>query len=109
MFILVNFLTSAGWSYENVEKILKTWNAKNKEPLKETLLVGQIRYHKMQKKKILPPNCQNQMYYKDFGVCKPDNLCAKIKNPVQYAKRKVYHLNNNKKPSKEGKNNLNNG
>jgi len=93
LFILTNFLTSVGWSYEKIEALLKEWNKKNNEPLRDVVLLGQTRYHKQQKKNILPPNCQNSMYYKDFAVCKPDNLCQKIKNPVQYAKRKVYYLN----------------
>jgi len=93
LFILTNFLVSVGWSYDKIEELLKKWNKKNEEPLREVLLVGQIRYHKQQKKKILPPNCQNQMYYRDFGVCKPDSLCERIKNPVNYAKRKTYYLN----------------
>jgi DNA primase catalytic subunit len=96
LFILTNFLTSVGWDYDKIESSLKEWNKKNNEPLREVLLVGQLRYHKQQKKSILPPNCQNSMYYKDFGVCKPDNLCPKIKNPVQYSKRKTFFLNNNK-------------
>lgn len=93
LFILTNFLTSAGWSYEKIEKRLKEWNKKNNEPLREVLLVGQLRYHKQNKKRILPPNCNNMMYYKDFGACKPDKLCEKIKNPVNYSKRKTFYLN----------------
>lgn len=96
LFIITNFLVSVGWDYEKIEQALKEWNKKNKEPLREVSIVGQIRYHKQQKKKVLPPNCQNRMYYKDFGICKPDNLCNKIKNPVQYAKRKTYFLNKKK-------------
>ncbi|MBW2965494.1 hypothetical protein KY342_00150 [Candidatus Woesearchaeota archaeon] len=100
LFILTNFLVSVGWGYDKIEEILKKWNKKNEEPLREVLLVGQIRYHKQQKKKILPPNCQNQMYYKDFGVCKPDSLCSRIKNPVNYARRKTYYLNKEDKKKK---------
>ena len=84
LFILANFLTSAGWDYESIEKKLKEWNKKNSEELREVLIKGQIRYHKQRKKKILPPNCQNKMYYVDMRVCNPDNLCRKIKNPVNY-------------------------
>ncbi len=109
LFILTNFLTAVGWNYEQIEKRLKEWNKKNQEPLREISIVSQIRYHKQQKKKILPPNCQNQMYYKDFAVCKPDNLCSRIKNPVSYSRRKTAYLN--KKPKKkvnkdESKNNI---
>ena len=43
------------------------------------------------------------MYYKDFGVCKPDNLCSRIKNPVNYAKRKTFYLNKKGKSDKNPK------
>jgi len=90
LFSLINFLSSLGWDYDKIESYLQEWNRKNEEPLRGTYLVGQLRYHKTQKKKILPPNCNNMMYYVDIGVCKPDNLCSKIKNPVSYAKRKAF-------------------
>jgi len=80
-----------------IEQRLLEWNKKNPEPLRETILLGQIRYHKQNKKSMLPPNCDNQMYYIDIGVCKPDNLCAKIKNPVHYTLRKA---GKQKKPGK---------
>jgi len=89
VFILLNFLVAVGWSYEDIEKKLKEWNQKNPEPLREVTLLGQLRYHKAQKKKILPPNCNNIPYYVDIGICKPDNLCSKIKNPVNYTQRKA--------------------
>lgn len=98
LFILINFLSSLGWGYDDIEKYLKEWNKKNTEPLRENYLVGQLRYHKSQKKKILPPNCNNMMYYVNIGVCKPDNLCSKIKNPVSYSIRKSFFAR------KEGKN-----
>ncbi|MFH1054400.1 MAG: hypothetical protein V1740_08320 [Candidatus Woesearchaeota archaeon] len=98
LFILVNYLNSIGWNYDNIQKLLEEWNKKNKEQLKETIIIGQTRYHKQQKKKILPPNCMNSQYYKDFHVCTPDNLCLKIKNPVNYSVRKAkYHKNIPKK------------
>ncbi|MDP2750064.1 MAG: hypothetical protein Q8O89_04500 [Nanoarchaeota archaeon] len=86
LFILINFLTSVGWNHEAVEKRLKEWNEKNKEQLKEVYLLGQLRYHKQQKKKVLPPNCLNKMYYTDLQLCGTDKepLCKRIKNPVNY-------------------------
>jgi len=98
LFILTNFLTSVGWNYDDIEKYINEWNKKLEEPLRPTYIKGQLRYHKQHKKKILPPNCDNQMYYKDIGVCYPDNLCQKIKNPVNYSRRKVFfsHKNNRK-------------
>ncbi|MBN2368563.1 hypothetical protein JXC34_06085 [Candidatus Woesearchaeota archaeon] len=92
MFVLTNFLTSAGWPHDRAEELLLEWNRKNKEPLREAMIRNQIRYHRQKKKKILPPNCRS--YYQDFGVCHPDNLCERIKNPVQYSKRRAFVLNN---------------
>ena len=96
LFILTNFLTSVGWSYEQAEKLVDEWNKKNPEQLKEVLIKGQLRYHKQKGKKILPPNCTNTMYYKDLRICVPDNLCAKIKNPVNYARIKTRYLDKGK-------------
>jgi DNA primase catalytic subunit len=103
LFALVNFLSSIGWTYEKIEERLVEWNKANEEPLREVYIKGHLRYAKQNKKKVLPPNCQNEGYYKDFGVCSPDNLCARIKNPVNYAVSKTRYLNKegekrNKKP-----------
>lgn len=86
VFILINFLTSVGWDHDKVEKYLKEWNKRNREPLREVYWRSQLRYHKQQNKKILPPNCDNQAYYIGLGVCKPDSLCKRIKNPVNYTR-----------------------
>jgi DNA primase large subunit len=96
MFVLINFLASVGWQPDAIEKKLDEWNVKNaevQEQLRETILKGRLRYHKQQsktQKPLLPPNCLNKTYYVDMGVCKPDGLCAKIKNPVQYVKKKMW-------------------
>ncbi len=83
MFALINFLTLTGYSYDSVGKVFEEWNKRNFESLREVTLKGQIRYHSMHKKRILPPNCRK--FYEDLHVCQPDNLCRKIKNPVNYA------------------------
>lgn len=85
LFVLINFLSSCGWEHDAIEKFLNEWNKKNPEPLRETILQTQIKYHKDNKKKMLPPNCANAQYYQDLHVCKPDNFCKKIKNPANYA------------------------
>ncbi|MBU1004851.1 MAG: hypothetical protein KJ561_03425, partial [Nanoarchaeota archaeon] len=103
LFILSNFLTSVGWGYDQIEKRLDEWNKQNTEPLREVLIQGQVRYHKQKNKKILPPNCGNKMYYHDLRFCIPDNLCQKIKNPVNYSRIKTRYLNKEKKPKKEVK------
>ena len=103
LFILTNFLRSVGWSYDQIENKMREWNKKNPEPLREVLIVGQIRYHKQKGKKNLPPNCANSMYYKDFRVCVPDNLCRRIKNPVNYARVKTRYLDKGKKKGESAK------
>ena len=89
VFILINFLKSAGWSQQMIEMRFKEWNKVLKNPLREQDYLGQLRYSK-DKEIIFPPNCDNKAYYIDIGVCKPDSVCSKIKNPVSYAKRKMW-------------------
>lgn len=97
VFILINFLSSCGWDYDKIEKRLAQWNKKNQEPLRDVLLLGQLKHHKIAKKKALPPNCTNKAYMVSLGVCQPDGLCGanaaptsdqfapRIKNPAGYA------------------------
>tara|TARA_Y100000310_G_scaffold206740_1_gene207172 strand:+ start:3450 stop:5039 length:1590 start_codon:yes stop_codon:yes gene_type:complete len=100
IFSLVNFLATVGWDHDKIESRLKEWNSKNKPPLKENYVTGQIRYHKQFKKNILPPNCNNEMYMKGINVCQPDNYCARIKNPANYSIRKVIGIKKNTKQKK---------
>jgi len=85
LFVLINFLRSVGWSYEQVEKYVYEWNKRNSEQLRENYIVGQLRYAKM-KKPILPPNCSNIAYYQSLGVKCAEQICLKCKNPVSRAK-----------------------
>ena len=108
LFILINYLTSIGWAYDIIEKKLREWNAKNKPPLRDVYLLGQLRYHKQMKKRILPPNCDNEVYMAGIGV---HNLCHElhkkgIKNPAQYTLRKAWIINRENKV-KRIENNLN--
>ena len=83
IFIMMNFLGKAGWSKEEIKAYLKRWNReKNPEPLREVYLNGQMHSFKAGDK--LPPNCDNEGYYKGLNICEPDGLCQKIKNPVNY-------------------------
>jgi len=97
LFVLINYFTSIGWDYDMIEKSLKEWNTKNKQALREVYIVGQLRYHRQQRKKIPPPNCSNEMYMLGIGVCKPDNFCPKIRNPAQYTTRKAWMMNRGNK------------
>lgn len=105
LFILVNFLRSCGWTYEDIEERLLEWNTLNPEPLREVQLKGHIRYHRQSKKAVLPPNCDNKAYYKDLGFCTPDNFCSRIKNPATYARKKSFlieqHASKQKKNQKK--------
>lgn len=105
LFVLVNFLTSCGWDYDKIDELLEKWNQKNPDQLREVILKGQLRYHKANKKKVLPPNCDNKSYYIDMHVCTPDNFCPRIKNPVNYAilKQKLSNLTTKKKKKKKVK------
>ena len=94
LFILMNFLKRLNWSWEEIEQKLKEWNEKNTEPLKDGYIRSQINWHKKQGSTVPPPNCNVPNYYLDIGICKPDKLCKKIKNPLTYSavksKRKSY-------------------
>jgi len=92
LLILINFLSSVGWSQEMMEDYINRWNERNVEPLREVYIKGQLRYNKMQKKRAPPPNCDNEAYMKGIGVCVPDEFCARIKNPVSYSIRKNFFV-----------------
>ncbi|MFH1972866.1 MAG: DNA primase small subunit domain-containing protein [archaeon] len=87
LFILCNFLRKMGWNWIDIEKKIKEWNEKNPDPLKEAYLKGQINWNKKRKEAILPPNCNNSMYYKDLRICCNSDVCLKYKNPVNFALR----------------------
>ena len=82
LFALMNFMKLVQWSWPEIESEIKLWNNRNPLPLKQGYLQGQLNWHKRQGAKIPPPNCRD--FYKDFAVCKPDNRCEKIKNPISY-------------------------
>ena len=88
LFILLNFLRNSGYGFDAAENMINEWNKNNYELLKEGYIKAQLSWFKKQNKLILPPNCDNQAYYQAMGICKPDNFCKMIKNPVNYAVRK---------------------
>lgn len=99
LFILLNYFASIGWDYGMIEKKLKEWNAKNKGPLREVYLLGQLRYHRQNRKKVLPPNCSNEMYMQAIGVHKYcEELHKKgIKNPAQYTLKRARMMGKSQK------------
>jgi DNA primase catalytic subunit len=112
LLVLINFLSSCNWEYEKIEEYALKWNERNKpDKLRETYIRGQLRYYKQQashskdnKDRMMPPNCDNRGYMIDTQFCNPDGLCKSIKNPVQYAKKRVWMMNNiDNKPKKKDK------
>ena len=103
VFVLINYLSSLGWSFDDIQDLLLKWNKNNKEPLRENYIIQQVTYRRNRNKKILPPNCDNKMYYKDIGVCTPDDLCKRIRNPVNYSIIKMRDANRMNKSKKKQK------
>ena len=86
LFILITFLRSIGLDFDEIENKVREWNKLNYKPLKESYIVTQLNWFKKQSLR-LPPNC-GFAYYQDLGICKPDSLCQKIKNPLAYVMKK---------------------
>lgn len=89
LFVLVTFLRSCGFSTEEIEKRVREWNQRNSPPLKEGYVRSQLDWHFRQKKKILPPNYEHEVYYKDLGLFKEK---PKTKNPVVDVMRALWKL-----------------
>ncbi len=104
-FILRTFLRASGYDWEEVEAMLFEWNKKNAKPLREGYIRSEIRWHKKQEEKgrfLLPPNCDKEGFYKDIGICKPDELCRSIRNPIAYAFKRMRMLKHAPQEGKEG-------
>lgn len=97
VFMLINFLRSAGWDWEKVTEALEKWNEANYESLREGYIRSQISWAKKQNKSLLPPNCDNEAYYKGMGICCPDGLCQYVKNPVNYMLKRLNAQSRQKK------------
>lgn len=88
LFVLINYLSSLNWSWDEIKQKIWEWNEKNDPPLGENYIKTQLLWFERQNRSVLPPNCDNDTYYKSFGICKPDKKCKKIKNPVVYSLKK---------------------
>ena len=100
LFILTHFFHKTGYSWEAIEDQLRQWNGKNNPPLRGNLIKAQLDWASKQGG-LMPQNCSNPNY-KDIGVCHPDGLCAKIKNPVSYALHKHRALSSQKRRRRQG-------
>ena len=86
LFVLITFLRSLNFPNEYVTSRIHEWNKKNEQPLKEGYIKSQIDWHFKQKKKILPPNYDNDAFYKDLGLI---NKKQDTKNPLVDVIRKL--------------------
>jgi len=105
IFILATFLQNIGWKHEDVLKMMIEWNTKNKPQLNENIVTSGVKHHFTKPKSQMSPNCNNPGFYKDYGVCTPDEFCKTIKNPVTYtlgrAKRSAKKRKNKEKTVKK--------
>ena len=86
LFVLITFLRSLNFSPDYINKKIREWNEKNIPPLKEGYVRSQIEWHLKQERKILPPNYNNDNFYKDLGLI---DKKQKTKNPLVDVMRKV--------------------
>ncbi|MBT6995295.1 hypothetical protein HN953_01575 [Candidatus Woesearchaeota archaeon] len=84
LFILINFLKCIGWNPEEIERRVKEWNNILENPLKEGYIIAQLNWHKINSKKVPPPNYENKAYYADIGILPEENVVRKFKNPLNY-------------------------
>ncbi|MFW6282639.1 MAG: hypothetical protein ACOC1P_01110, partial [Minisyncoccales bacterium] len=87
---------SLGIEKEDIEKRIYAWNEKNEIPLKKGYIISQLSWS-YRRKPLMPPNCRE--FYQGIGVCVPDELCNKIKNPVNYTIKKNLSEKSGKKSS----------
>jgi hypothetical protein len=92
LFALINFFKMINLEDEEIEKKIYSWNEKNNPKLSQGYLKSQISWA-LKNKKIMPPNCKE--FYQAIGVCIPDEICNKIKNPINYV---IIKNSNNQKP-----------
>lgn len=106
VFILINFLRSANWSWDEIEGYMLKWNERNSPAIRENYIRSQVRWHRNRNKKLPPPNCDKEGWYADFGVCEPDETCGgeskNVKNPVNYVLRSL-KKGRGRKPAKRRK------
>jgi len=99
LFILINFLKCVGWNMEEVEGRIWKWNNSLSTPLKDGYIMSQLSWHKMNHKKVPPPNYSNKAYYADIGILPEETLINKFKNPVNYT-ISMFKFKNSKKKKK---------
>jgi len=90
LFILINFFKTIGFDEQKLIETLNKWNEKNHKPLKQGYIQSQLNWYRKTGAR-LPPNC-DKPNYNDLAICKPDELCRQIKNPINYAFKKYFQV-----------------
>lgn len=88
LFVLLAFLGSLNFDREFIKQKVEEWNKKNKKPLPDSYIQGQLSWN--ERNKIMPPNCGSH-YYKELGL-KCD--CG-VKNPISFVIKKALRGTNN--------------
>ena len=104
LFVLINFFRSIGLERDELEKIIQKWNEKNEIPLKKEYIKSQLLWS-YRNKIVLPPNYDKD-YYKGIGIF-PTEEEIKLKNPVNYAKKKSWQNSSKTKKRKTRNSNKN--
>jgi DNA primase catalytic subunit len=101
LFVLINSFRSIGMDKVKMEELIYSWNQKNNPQIKTGYIKSQLDWA-YKRKPIMPQNCKE--FYQGIGCCTPDNMCSRIKNPVNYIVRQNFLENSKvskKKPSKK--------
>lgn len=102
LFVLKNFLASCGWEYEDIKERIMLWNSKFEEPLRETILRGQLinlKTQLSQGRRMMPPNFSSANYYID--IIGPHDDYIKAKNPASIAIKRHYMSKSKEKKKKK--------
>lgn len=99
LFIILSFFKALKMPDEEIQSQVEIWNKKNSEPIPPSYIKGQIMWYAKQKEAKLPPNF-DKSYYKDIGI-NPTEEELKLKNPVNYVKRKAFFRDNKTKSFKK--------
>jgi len=103
MFILINFLRCTGYAPAEIEAMLRAWNEKHPEPIRETFFRGQLKSG-LENPQIIPPQNYDPQVYTAITGLPIEPAEARMRNPVAYAKaRYSTWIVENRKPVRGGK------
>jgi hypothetical protein len=87
LFTIISFLRAVNWKDEEIENKIMEWNARNPQPLPARMITTQLKWHARQSRKLLPANCDSELFYKSLGIKLCTEPTCRWKNPVNAAKR----------------------